>query len=299
MSPPAEGAAGPRLVGHPRTCVSRKGLHNFLSPSTSGRTGRLPNGAVTFVTSIHSGFGQLAFTTAGLPLQPSRLLPRRTACHGRSIGKVSLGLEHPASGITWTRTLADVTRRVGIFGGTFDPPHIGHLAVAVYAKDHLGLDEVVLVVANDPWQKSAARIITAATHRLKMVELSVAEHPGLTTSDVEIQRGGESFTVDTVNELMSGQDAELFLVLGSDAAAGLSTWHRAADLAQLVEVAVVQRPGESAAVPPGWMASPVPMPLLDISSSHLRDRIAAGRSVDVLVPGPVVTYIERHALYSR
>lgn len=193
-----------------------------------------------------------------------------------------------------------VVRRVGIFGGTFDPPHIGHLSVAVHARDHLELDEVLLVVSNDPWQKSDRRDMASAGHRLAMVELAIDGLDRLVASDVEIGRGGPSFTIDTVEALRSAsvEATELILVVGADAAAGLDTWHRADELRSEVSVAVIRRPGDQRGAPAGWRESVVPMPLLDVSSTELRGRARLGLSLDVLVPAAVVNYIRRHGIYS-
>jgi nicotinate-nucleotide adenylyltransferase len=193
-----------------------------------------------------------------------------------------------------------VVRRVGIFGGTFDPPHIGHLAVAVHARDHLDLDEVMLVVANDPWQKSGDRHITAAAHRLAMVTRAVEGLDRLVASDIEIGRGGPSFSIDTVEALRRAAPdrIEVVLVLGADAAVGLDTWHRADDLCDQVSVAVISRATTSGGAPDRWRSSMVPMPLLEVSSTDLRSRARRGRSLDVLVPPEVVTYIEGHGIYS-
>src|SRR5437763_15850460 len=111
--------------------------------------------------------------------------------------------------------------RIGVFGGTFDPPHVGHLVVAVNARHALRLDRLLLVVANDPWQKSQARVISSAADRLAMVEAAVADVKGLEASALEIERGGVSYTADTLASLRAeSPDAELFLVVGSDAAMG-------------------------------------------------------------------------------
>ena len=113
--------------------------------------------------------------------------------------------------------------RIGVFGGTFDPPHIGHLAVAVEVRHALALDRVLMVVANDPWQKRGARVLTPAADRLEMVRAAAQDLDGVEADDREIRRGGPSYTVDTVEELLGEQPgAELFVVVGADAAAGLT-----------------------------------------------------------------------------
>jgi nicotinate-nucleotide adenylyltransferase len=192
-----------------------------------------------------------------------------------------------------------VSRRVGVFGGTFDPPHVGHLVVAVNVFHELRLDRLLLVVANDPWQKSTVRAVTPALDRLAMVQAAVAEMPGLEASDLEIRRGGTSFTADTLAEVQAHEPgAQLFLVLGSDAVSGLGTWDRVDEVQRLAELAVVTRPGSEAVVPPPgfrWIA--VETPRLDVSSTDLRARVRDGRPLDYLLTGPVRTCIDRRALY--
>ena len=191
--------------------------------------------------------------------------------------------------------------RIGVFGGTFDPPHIGHLSVAVEIRHALDLDKVLMVVANDPWQKRGARILTPAGERLDMVRAALEGLPGIEADDREVRRGGASYTIDTVLELLAEHPgAELFLAMGADAAAGLRTWERADELADLVTIVVVHRPGFGDAEPsPGFRWVEVEVPALDVSSSDLRARMAAGRPIDVLVPAPAATWMARHRIYSR
>jgi nicotinate-nucleotide adenylyltransferase len=190
-------------------------------------------------------------------------------------------------------------RRLGVFGGTFDPPHVGHLAVAVNARHALRLDEVLLVVANVPWQKAGERQVSPAADRLAMVEAAVGDVAGLEPSDLEIRRGGDSFTADTLAELHAAEpDAELFLILGSDAAAGLDTWERRDEVQRLAVIVVVERPGEEGARPPaGWRYERVECPRLEVSSTDLRARVADGRPLDFLVPDAVISCIESRHLY--
>jgi nicotinate-nucleotide adenylyltransferase len=186
--------------------------------------------------------------------------------------------------------------RVGLLGGTFDPPHVGHLHAAEHAASSCRLDVVRFVVANDPWQKTAVRPLTPAQHRLAMCELLVAGRPGFEVSAVEIERGGPSYTIDTVEaELARGGD-RVVLIVGEDAAAGLDTWHRAAELRELVEVAVVARPG-APPPPPGWRVHTVAAAPLEVSSTDLRARFRDGRPLEPLVPAEVVAYARRHRLY--
>ncbi len=187
----------------------------------------------------------------------------------------------------------------GVLGGTFDPPHIGHLLAAVNVRHALDLDEVLLVVANDPWQKSDQRPITPAADRLAMVEAAVDGLPGLTASDVELQRGGPSYMVDTLAELGERDPGgQRFLVLGADAAAGLPTWHRADELPALATLVLVDRPGILCPPPPPeWTLTRVEIPRIELSSTELRDRVADGRPLDLLVPAGVWSVIRDRRLY--
>jgi nicotinate-nucleotide adenylyltransferase len=191
-------------------------------------------------------------------------------------------------------------RRVGILGGTFDPPHIGHLVAAVSVRHELGLDVVLMVPNGDPWQKSGGRTITDAEVRLRMVEAAAAGLDGLEVCDVEARRRGPSYTVETVREMRSSEpDIDITLVLGRDAAALLPTWHRSEELLAEVSLALVDRPGaEIVAGPVGADDAPlVPMPQIGVSSSEIRRRVADGRPITVLVPAAVAELIERHGLY--
>ncbi len=187
--------------------------------------------------------------------------------------------------------------RIGVFGGTFDPPHVGHVVAALTVRHELDLDRVLLMVANVPWQKAGQRPITDSGHRLAMVRQSVAGLAGIEASALEIERGGESYTADTLEEL-AGPDRELFLVLGSDAALGLPTWQRTEPIRSLAEIVVIARPGTAdLAAPAGWSWTTVPSPLMDLSSTDLRWRLETGRPVDFLVPAPALAYIRAHELY--
>ena len=189
-------------------------------------------------------------------------------------------------------------RRVGVFGGTFDPPHIGHVVTALRVLEALELDEVLVVVANDPWQKSGERHITPAAVRLELVRAAVADVAGLTASSVEIDRGGSSYTVDTLEALRTADPhVELFLILGADAAARIPTWHRAGDLAALCTVVVVDRPGVAADGVIDASMLHVEVPLLEVSSTDLRARAAAGRSIRFLVPDAVAELVDSLGLY--
>lgn len=189
--------------------------------------------------------------------------------------------------------------RLGVFGGTFDPPHVGHLVAASEVRFALGLDRVLLVVAHDPWQKRGDRVISPSEDRMAMVEAAVDGVDGLEACDLEIRRGGPSFTVDTLVELQGADPrGERFLVLGGDAAAGLETWERYDEVRGLATLVLVDRPGQRAHEPPsGWTFERVAMPRLDVSSTDLRARVRDGRPVDFLVPPGVVSCIDERRLY--
>lgn len=193
-----------------------------------------------------------------------------------------------------------MSERLGVFGGTFDPIHVGHLVTAVNVRHSLSLDRILLVVAHDPWQK-AGTVGTPAADRLAMVEAAVADVAGLEASDIELRRGGASYTADTLaalHELHPG--AELFLVLGSDAAAGLPMWERVDEVQRLATLVVVTRPGADDALPPeGWPHERLVVPRLEVSSTDLRARFGDGRPLDYLVTAPVQDLIRARGLYAR
>ncbi|HXY45097.1 MAG TPA: nicotinate-nucleotide adenylyltransferase [Acidimicrobiales bacterium] len=191
--------------------------------------------------------------------------------------------------------------RIGILGGTFDPVHVGHLVAAVNVRYELDLDRVLLVVANEPWQKLEARPVTPAVDRLALVEAAVSSCPGVEASAIEIERGGPSYTADTVEELEARHPgADLFLVIGADVAGTLDTWERIDEMRGRLRLVVVNRPG--AAVVDrgqlqGWDVSVVEIPDLEISSTDLRDRAATGRPLDFLVPTEAIRLLRERSLY--
>ncbi len=189
-------------------------------------------------------------------------------------------------------------RRVGLFGGTFDPPHVGHLVTAVNVRHALDLDVVVLMVANVPWQKLGARPISAAEDRLAMVDAAVADVDGLVAGRNEIDRGGHSYTADTLAELADAfPGAELFTIVGDDAAAAITTWERYAEVADRSALVVVDRPGAPVELPDGFDWIRVEVPRLEVSSTDLRARVRDGRPLDYLVTEPVLGIIRDRGLY--
>ncbi len=186
-----------------------------------------------------------------------------------------------------------------MLGGTFDPPHVGHVVMAAWARHALDLDEVWLVVANRPWQKVGQRPVSPAGDRLAMVEAAIDGIPGLVASSLEIDRGGDSFTADTLAELQAKDPGrELFVIVGADAAAGLPTWERSDEVRQGAVTVLVDRPGAAAGdLPTDWTFERVSIPRLDVSSTDLRARVAAGVPIDGLVPAGVSSVIRARGLY--
>jgi nicotinate-nucleotide adenylyltransferase len=188
--------------------------------------------------------------------------------------------------------------RIGVFGGTFDPPHVGHLVTAVNVRHDLGLDVVLLMVANVPWQKEGSRPITPAPDRLAMVAAAVADVPGLEASSLELDLGGVSYTADTLAALAEREPgAELYTIVGDDAAAGLTTWARYEEVIARSRMVVVDRPGEPVKLPGDIEWIHVEVPRLEVSSTDLRARFTDGRPLDYLVPEAVLDVIAERKLY--
>lgn len=193
--------------------------------------------------------------------------------------------------------MAAPSERIGIFGGTFDPVHVAHLVDACNARHQLALDRVLLVVARDPWQKQGT-VVAAAEDRYDMVVAALDGVAGLEASRIELDRPGPTYTIDTVEQL-AGPGRELFLVMGSDVAAGIDGWHRADELRPLVTLAIVDR-GDPPLLPPnGWRVERVRTPRFDLSSTDLRRRVAAGEPVEFLIPLPAVHVLRKRGLYTR
>ncbi len=190
-------------------------------------------------------------------------------------------------------------RRVGLFGGTFDPPHVGHLVTAVNVRHALQLDVVILMVNNVPWQKEGERPITPALHRLAMVEAAVADVTGLEAGRLEIDHGGHSFTADTLASLRAAEpDATFFTIVGDDAAAGLMTWERYEEVVAASTMVVVDRPCVQVELPAGIDWIHVESPRLEVSSTDLRARFTDGRPLDYLVTDPVLDLIRANRYYA-
>jgi nicotinate-nucleotide adenylyltransferase len=204
----------------------------------------------------------------------------------------------------------DLRDALGVFGGTFDPIHLAHLAVAEAARDAVGLEQVLFIPAGEPPHK-AGRSITAAEHRLAMVRAAIAGNPAFVASRMELDRGGPSYTVDTLRDLRASRSAaghgdRLALILSAEAFVELPTWRDPEGVLALATLVVAPRDGYPEAAPdflerrfPGVAGEVVFLdgPRLRLSASELRTRAAAGRSLRYLVPDAVATYIGDHALY--
>ncbi len=193
---------------------------------------------------------------------------------------------------------------IGVFGGTFDPIHLAHLAVAEGARDALGLDTVLFVPAGVPPHKPE-QAITVATHRLAMVELAIADNPSFEVSRIELDRSGPSYTVDTLVALALDH-ADLTLIVSAEAFAGLPSWREPERVLGMARLAVAPRDGYPDLGQafleerfPGVRTRVVFLdgPRIRLSASELRDRAAAGRSLRYLVPDAVAAYIGDHGLY--
>ena len=188
--------------------------------------------------------------------------------------------------------------RLGVFGGTFDPVHVGHVVVATESRSQLALDRVLLVVAGDPWQKRG-KVVASAADRLALVDAAVDGVEGVEASAIEIERDSPSVTAETL-EALTAPGRELFLVLGADAVANMGTWRRLEETRDLATVVVVERAGDAHSEPPGsgWRVQRVAIPRLDIASTDLRERLGSGRPIDGLVPPAVVRTIRARGLYT-
>ena len=200
---------------------------------------------------------------------------------------------------------------VGVLGGTFDPPHMGHLVLAQEAYQALNLDQVLFVPAGEPWRK-AGRELSAREHRLAMIRLAVADNPAFAVSTAEVDRAGPSYTAETLADLRAqlGPESELFFIMGADSLADFPHWHEPRRILELARLAVAERspvgderveegiPQELAEALRGSVVW-VTMPLIAISASAVRQRVRQGLSVRYWVPEAVEEYVRRHGLYAH
>lgn len=196
-------------------------------------------------------------------------------------------------------------RRIGIFGGTFDPPHVGHVSVARDVADRLDLEEVVWVPAGHPPHKPHGAVAPAPL-RLAMTRAAAAADPRFRVSDVEVERAGPSYTVDTLRRLGAGgagdvgdgaAEPELVLILGVDQFRSLETWKSPDEIRRLATLAVMDRGGESVGAADAPEVLRVPVGRVDVSSTEIRDRLARGEDVAELVPERVLRVIRDERLY--
>jgi nicotinate-nucleotide adenylyltransferase len=191
-----------------------------------------------------------------------------------------------------------------LYGGSFDPPHAAHVALATLARDHLGLDTLHVVPAGDPWQK-AGQVRTPALHRFAMAQIAFAGAPGVVVDRLELDRAGPSYTLDSLRTLQARQPgAEWFLVIGQDQYARFDTWHGWPQLLALCTLAVAARGGVAPAPPTALQAVPhrqvtLPLPDMPLSSTDIRARLGRGEAVAPLVAPAVAGYIAQHHLYAR
>ncbi|HKY50933.1 MAG TPA: nicotinate-nucleotide adenylyltransferase [Candidatus Limnocylindria bacterium] len=183
--------------------------------------------------------------------------------------------------------------RVGVFGGTFDPVHVGHLGIALAALESVPLDRVLFIPARRSPLKDRDPVASVAD-RVTMLERAIANEPRFALSRVELDRDGVSYTVDTLEALRG--EGELFLILGGDALADLARWRRPDRIRELATILVAERPG-APETDPTYGARPFDAPKLDISSRELRARVARGRSLRYLVPDAVWEHITKRGLY--
>ncbi|MDO5684086.1 MAG: nicotinate-nucleotide adenylyltransferase [Propionibacteriaceae bacterium] len=193
--------------------------------------------------------------------------------------------------------------RLGVMGGTFDPIHHGHLVAASEVGARFGLDEVVFVPTGIPWQKKG-REVSSAEDRYLMTVIATASNPGFTVSRVDIERPGETYTVDTLKDLrqVRGDNVDLFFITGADALAQILTWRGADELFDLAHFVGVSRPGVELVSPavkhlPEDKITLMEVPAMAISSTECRTRVAAGLPIWYLVPDGIVQYINKRGLY--
>lgn len=203
-----------------------------------------------------------------------------------------------------TSSRVTANRKVGVFGGTFDPIHNGHVAVAESVREALDLDQVLFVVTSDQWLRENPPV-AAATDRFNMVELAVENVLEFTASDVDIVREGSTYTVDTLRDLRAqlGDEVELYLIVGADSAASMNHWKDAEQIGILANIVAVGRPGRAFAIDsleeshPASGAEYVEGPMIDVSATRVREFLSSAQPVDTLVHENVAKYIENRNLY--
>lgn len=195
-----------------------------------------------------------------------------------------------------------MTKKIGIMGGTFDPIHFGHLVTAETARDVFDLDEVIFVPSGQPPHKRNTAV-SAAEHRIAMVNHSIISNPDFTLSTIETERKGFSYTIDTINAFLEkyGPDTKLYFITGADAIKEILTWHRVDELMEKCHFIAATRPGFEYDGEPQSKGkiTTIKVPALAISSSQIRQMVAEGRSIRYLLPDTVEAYIRKNRLYQN
>lgn len=199
--------------------------------------------------------------------------------------------------------MSTAIRRVGMFGGAFDPPHVAHVALARAAVEQLALDELRIFPTGQAWHK--ARALSAAPHRLAMAKLAFGEVPRAVVDGRELHRQGPTYTVDTLRELQAEfPQARLLLIIGADQAEALHGWRESGEIVRLATISIAARARPSstegtfdASKLPGGHWEPVELPPMPVSATEVRARVATGQGIAHLVPPGVARYIEQHHLY--
>lgn len=188
-------------------------------------------------------------------------------------------------------------RKIGILGGTFNPPHLGHLIIADQVKNQLGLEKVLFIPSANPPHKTEKKTIEAS-HRIAMVLESIKNDDGFSLDDSEVKRGGKSYTYDTIVKLKEEYpDVEFYFIIGADMVEDLKNWYKIDELVQIVQFVAVNRPAYS--LDTSFPVIVVDVPNIDISSSVIRQKVKDECSIKYLVPPEVEKYIEREGLYKN
>ena len=185
-------------------------------------------------------------------------------------------------------------KKIGLLGGTFDPPHMGHLIIVEYVRDTLELDEIWFIPTYEPPHKQASAI--SVSHRQHMLELATADHEHFKMNTIELERMGKSYTMDTVSTLVEQYPSyEFYFLIGADMVAYLPKWYQIEELVKLVKFVGVKRSGYT--LETAFPVQIIDVPAIDISSTFIRERAAAGKSIRYLVPKDVYSFIKEHGLY--
>lgn len=197
--------------------------------------------------------------------------------------------------VIFESTLLDERKKVGILGGTFNPPHLGHLIIADQVKNQLGLEKILFLPSAEPPHAQGKKTIDAK-HRVKMVEQTIAERPDFEIELSEIQRGGKSYTYDTIRRLTEeNPEIDYYFIIGADMVENLPTWYKVEELINLIQFVAVNRPSYS--VETDYPLIFIDVPNIEISSSLVRQKLMDHCSVNYLIPDSVIQYIEKEGLY--